>query len=262
MKAVNSADAAKKPKYFHSEAVHNLAAPKAIVPEMMRLINPRTIVDVGCGIGTFLHCFKQEGAERVLGIDGSWVDHALLAKYLEPQEFIEHDLESTIKLDQRFDLVVSLEVAEHISPASADLFVKNLVDAGDVIMFSAAIPWQGGQNHINEQWIGYWEGKFRTHGFVMHDVLRPLLWTKDDVFWWYRQNIVLFTKSDFKFREKVSYNELKDIVHRDHYLEKARQMVAFFDGELGPVSYAKLLAKSILGKEKWKQIKKFLHRGE
>src|SRR5687768_14165313 len=154
-----------KNKYTHSEEVHNLSAPQEIVPQLVKLFNPKSVVDIGCGLGTFLHCFKLEGVKDVLGIDGPWVNKELLKKYLNENEFLERDLEKEILLEKKYDLVLSLEVAEHLAPESADIFIQSLISSGRIIIFSAAIPRQGGQNHVNEQWLPFWEDKFMRYGY-------------------------------------------------------------------------------------------------
>lgn len=86
-------------RYIHEEEIHNLKDPDLIVPEIIRLLNPKSVVDIGCGIGTFLHVFKRLGVKDVLGIDGPWVDKDLLYKYIDPSEFKEFNLEEKIQLD-------------------------------------------------------------------------------------------------------------------------------------------------------------------
>ena len=116
-------------KYLHTESVHNLTAPQEIVPVIMNLLKPDSVIDIGCGVGTFLYCFKKEGVKEVLGVDGSWVNKELLSKYLTADEFVEMDLEKEFRLQKQYDLVLSLEVAEHISENSADIFIKNLISS-------------------------------------------------------------------------------------------------------------------------------------
>jgi hypothetical protein len=70
--------------------------------------------------------------------------------------------------------------------------VESLTRHGDTILFSAAIPGQGGTHHINEQFPEYWAAVFRQKGFSVVDVLRPAIWTNNRVNWWYRQNLLLF----------------------------------------------------------------------
>src|SRR5690606_16087480 len=136
----------------HLEEKHNLIAPSIIAPYVFKEVRPKSVVDVGCGLGTFLRAFKDLGVKDVYGLDGPWVRRDLLYKYIEEGEFEEADLEKPIEVTRRFDLAISLEVAEHLSEARADGFVADLGKLSDNILFSAAIPGQGGDHHINEQW--------------------------------------------------------------------------------------------------------------
>ncbi|MBK7870830.1 MAG: class I SAM-dependent methyltransferase [Saprospiraceae bacterium] len=163
--------------YNHTNILHNLKDPNEIVPILYKVLNPQKVIDVGCGLGTFIRCFKECGAEKIIGIDGGWVDKSLLFQNISEPEFIEVDLERPFNIPEKFDLAISLEVAEHLSPNCADIFIKNLTQLSNVIVFSAAIPGQGGQNHVNEQWPDYWIKKFNTHGYIVHDVLRPIFGT-------------------------------------------------------------------------------------
>ncbi len=221
-----------KKRYIHQESVHNLDSAEQIVPLLIKLFAPKSVVDFGCGLGTFLNCFKSAGVNTVLGIDGPWVNKNLLYKFLKPDEFKEWDLENKVELNQNFDLVISLEVAEHLSEDSADTFIETLIDAGTLIVFGAAIPFQEGQNHLNEQWIDYWEKKFNKHNYVMHDILRPIFWDNKKIFWWYKQNMALFSHKDFKLTDQQN-NLIKNIVHPECYINKCLTLEAIKNGEAG-----------------------------
>jgi SAM-dependent methyltransferase len=181
----------KKVKYIHTEKAHNMKAPSIIVPLLLEHIHPGSVVDVGCGLGTWLRAFKEHGVLDVLGLDGKWYNPNLLFKYINQSEFRCVDLEQPFVLTKRYDLVVCLEVAEHISPQHADNFVQSLVNAGNTILFSAAIPRQGGFNHVNEQWPAYWASKFEKHGYHFYDVIRPQIWDNAEVDIHYKQNLFL-----------------------------------------------------------------------
>lgn len=240
-------------KYKHEEHMHNLESPKQIVPEIIKLLEPKSVVDVGCGIGTFLHVFKEHQVGEVLGLDGSWVDKELLNKHISEKQFKECNLEEEITLNKKYDLAISLEVAEHLSEKSAKTFVKNLVNASDKVLFSAAIPLQGGQNHINEQWLSYWEALFAEHNYILHDVIRPILWNNEKVFCWYKQNMVLFGPKEIDFKVEVEYCPIRDIVHPELFTMKAE-----FADQINNPSFgtgAKVFAKSIIGPSNLKKIR-------
>lgn len=166
---------------------------KEIVPLVLELIQPKSVVDVGCGLGSWLSVFKDHGIECV-GIDGDYVNMDQLE--ISPEEFQPCALDTPLKLDRRFDLVVSLEVAEHLRAESATTFITSLTDLGPVVLFSAAIPLQGGTNHVNEQWPGYWAALFQERGYLAIDCLRRKIWNNENVEPWYAQNILLFVRHD------------------------------------------------------------------
>lgn len=159
----------------------------AALPE--RLVRNR-VGDIGCGTGTFL---VASGASYQFGIEGDWVKPDMLD---DPRIVFE-----SRDLEQRFagpgvDIVLSLEVAEHLSPARAESFVADLVAMAPAVLFSAAIPGQGGVGHLNEQWQSYWAEHFAAHGYKAYDVLRDKIWTDEAVPAWYRQNAILFLNDE------------------------------------------------------------------
>jgi len=180
--------------YVHTESIHNLSAPRVIVPLVMQMVRPVSVLDVGCGTATWLKVFEENAVHDVMGVDGGHLDRSLLK--ISADRFLEKDLRQHFSLGRKFDLVLSLEVAEHLDERSADAHVQTLIDHGDTILFSAAIPGQGGQNHVNEQWPEYWQDKFGRHGYHFHDAIRPQIWNNPQVDWWYRQNIFLVTKKN------------------------------------------------------------------
>lgn len=177
--------------YYRSPALDpELCSPRIIVPIVISLVRPKSVVDVGCGVGYWLSEFRRLGVERVLGLDGPHIapDWLVIPKPL----FRSVDLSKNLRIEEQFDLAVCLEVAEHLPGASAAILVESLVRLAPVVLFSCAIPMQGGTQHINEQWPEYWRALFREHGYQMLDLIRPAVWKNPDVKFWYRQNTFLF----------------------------------------------------------------------
>jgi SAM-dependent methyltransferase len=177
----------------HEETV---GAAKAILEAVGSCISFRSAVDIGCGTGTWLSVAKGLGATRVLGLDGPHVPSQYLA--IDKTEFYATDLTKPPANLGIFDLAICLEVAEHLPPSFADELISLLASLSDTIVFSAAIPGQGGNGHINEQWQEVWTLGFQERGYHCYDFLRPLIWNRTDVPQWYCQNIFLFSKrADF-----------------------------------------------------------------
>jgi len=195
---------------------------REVVPVLVDLFRPSSVVDVGCGTGSWLAVFQALGVD-VTGYEGPWIGSADLdvAKHL----IIEHDVTTGIPSQRTFDLVLSLETAEHLPKSAATGFVKSLVDLGPVIVFSAAVPRQGGTDHRNEEWPSGWVELFRHHDYVAIDCLRPMFWANDAVSWWYAQNMLLFVRRDrLPLYEHLAHNAASPIgtalplIHPRNYL--------------------------------------------
>jgi SAM-dependent methyltransferase len=233
--------------------VHNFEAARHIVPLIMQWMHPRSVLDVGCGLGTWLKVFEEHGVTEYLGLDGNHVDRQLLK--IPSSRFQVQDLEANWKLERIFDLVISLEVAEHLKKASAERFVDMLIAHGDVILFSAAIPGQGGQRHINEQWLSFWVDLFGKKQFIMFDAIRPRVWNNVQVDVWYKQNMVIFCKKDHLLEERLRGLPpgYVDLVHPElftFYHRRADRATLYENGRLGIRIALRALIRSIIAKFK------------
>ena len=163
---------------------------KVVLPLVRSAVRAETVLDVGAGQGAWAAEWLAQGATQVMAVDGHYAGAAQL---LVPEScFVAHDLSTPLELGRRFDLVQSLEVAEHIPQEHAECFVDTLVGHGDVVLFSAAVPHQGGEHHVNEQPPEYWRGKFVARGYAPFDWLRPQLRQRAEVAPWYRFNTVFY----------------------------------------------------------------------
>ena len=180
-------------KYYNPKFYRDLASAqesaREILPLVLDAVKPASVIDIGCGTGNWLAIAHELGVPEILGIDRSWAKSQLA---IPPEKFIEHDLSTPLKLDRRFDLALSLEVAEHLPASAARVFVQSLCNAADVVVFSAAIPGQGGRRHVNEQWPAYWAELFQDARYDCYDFLRPRIWNNPRVTWHYAQNSLLF----------------------------------------------------------------------
>jgi SAM-dependent methyltransferase len=161
-----------------------------VLPLLRRAVAVRSVLDVGCGAGAWLSEHSKLGASDLQGVDGDYVDRSLLM--FKESAFKPTDITQTFNFDRSYDLVQCLEVAEHVTPSASNTLVDNLVRHGNHVMFSAAVPGQGGEDHINEQTYGYWRDLFAARGYRLFDFLRPLLVNNEAVEPWYRYNILLF----------------------------------------------------------------------
>lgn len=210
-------------EFYRTRQAQTWKAASRIVPKVCEMIQPTSVVDVGCGTGEFLAMFQEHGVDDILGIDGAYVQRNLL---VIPQEsFRPFDLHQPIMLDRTYDLVVCLEVAEHLSPRSAGDFIASLTRMGSIVLFSAAIPYQGGNGHLNEQWPEYWADLFKQCGFVPVDAFRRRIWHDREIPYWYRQNMLFFCTEEFLAGNeklvqayKATNSDALSMVHPEPYL--------------------------------------------
>lgn len=191
--------------FYSGQKEGSLRSARTVVPLLFDIIpSPKSVVDIGCGLGTWLFVIKEQGIENILGIDGDWIDRDQL---LIPNErFRSIDLTKPFELIEKFDLAISLEVAEHLPSYCADFFVASLCKLAPIVLFSSALPCQGGANHLNEQWPDYWQELFSKQNFIAFDPLRRLIWYDESVEWWYQQNMFLFVRKDHVDSNPVFHN--------------------------------------------------------
>jgi|GEM_PF-527044 len=199
----------------------NLETQIASVDELLKAITtfvqPKSVIDVGCGIGLIANKFLEFGATEVYGIDGDYVDRSKLQ--LDEKYFISHDLTKPFVSERRYDLAMSFEVAEHLDKIYAVDFIKSLCSLSDIIAFSAAVPGQGGTHHVNEQPQSYWVDIFAKNGYSAIDCIRPIIWNTKNILHYYKQNTILFVKGAIEQRLNVKSPQLPifDIIHPDMF---------------------------------------------
>lgn len=170
------------PAFFagRSETVSRSAS--VIVPLVLHLLGPESVVDIGCGQGEWVEAFS-ENVPDVFGVDIAAPDG---------DQFLRADLTLPLHLGRKFDLAVCLETGEHLPEASADTLVQSIVRHGYDVLFSAAVPGQAGTGHINCQPHEYWHEKFAAHGMEMRDAVRPHIANDHRVSPWYRDNTFVY----------------------------------------------------------------------
>ena len=176
-------------KFYERNKRFQMALADKISHFVANKFKPKSIVDFGCGCGYFLKNLAElAGTTDFVGLNFP------VPRAITEIDVTEVDLSESIYLGKRFDLVVSLEVAEHVAESSADMFIENLTAHGDTILFSAATPGQGGEGHENEQPHEYWHKKFEFHGYEPRDIIRPIIRGDKSVPFWYRENIFVYKR--------------------------------------------------------------------
>lgn len=205
----------------------SIVSAERLLPFLLNNLRITSVLDVGCGQGAWLSVWTKLGVEDIVGIDGDYVEPE---KLLIPEpSFKPFDLTGQFNLARQFDLVQCLEVAEHLPDSSASTLVASLCKHSDLVLFSAAPPGQGGDNHVNEQPYDYWRNLFSQHGYSAFDFVRPLVVDEFTIEPWYRFNMFLYASEKCLKNLPKQVNEtivpcderLKDISPRSYQIRKA-----------------------------------------
>ena len=203
--------------YDSSKNLHTIEGPHAALKWIFPGAKPKSILDVGCGIGTWLRASLDLGIAEAIGVDGSAIKEG---HFLVPRTYLkQRDLTQLLDMGRRFDAVLCLEVAEHLEKHFGPTLLDSLVRHADVIVFSAACPGQPGQHHVNCQWPSYWQKLFNERGYVCSDDVRWRMWTDDSIEPWYRQNMMIASRDPYSAGKEET---IASVIHPS--------MMSFFNG--------------------------------
>lgn len=210
-------------KFYDSQKSLSLSSAEVVVPLVCSMLRPSSVVDFGCGVGTWLKVFIEQGVEDAQGLELSDLsdDH-----YLIPREKVLTGVNfgsKSLEISGTTDLAVCLEVGEHIDAKYSSILVENLTKTSDLVLFSAAIPGQTGVQHVNEQPLSYWRDLFAERGYQEIDCIRPHIQNTSGVAWWYRQNIVIFASMTSIERS----TELRELANRYATPSKEQERIAY-----------------------------------
>jgi SAM-dependent methyltransferase len=207
-------------------SMESLAASSAreVMPFVIENTRASSVVDIGCGTGDWLAVCVELGISDILGVDF----HDGKALNIPFDRYVSHDLTQPLRLPRTFDLAISLEVAEHLPRETAKPFVETLTSLASFVLFSAAIPMQGGTNHLNEQWPEYWAQLFTEAGHAPVDCIRRAFWKNDRVTGYYAQNTVLYVRQDLLSQSRDLLDlpsfDLLPIVHHGMYSDAVTEL--------------------------------------
>ena len=205
-------------KFYAGQVDGSAHSAAVVVPLVLSLLPVKSVVDVGCGVGPWAAEFLANGVREVWGIDGDYVNRSQLR--IPPDRFVARDLTKPLQFNRTFDLAICLEVAEHLPESRAGSFVSDLTSLSPCVLFSAAIPGQGGTHHINLQYLPYWIDLFQRRGYKGIDPIRPRILGDPSVEWFYQQNTVMFVAEGHPLLAK-GFPQPQTFIHETLY-ESAR----------------------------------------
>jgi SAM-dependent methyltransferase len=132
-----------------------------IADRLVADIAPKTVLDAGCAIGLLVEALRQRGVDAT-GIDLSSyaigrVDEGLRA-YCRQGSIAD-------EFPQRYDLIVSIEVLEHMPAREAEAAIANFCRHTDDVVFSSSPLDYKEPTHVNVHPPEYWASEFARHGF-------------------------------------------------------------------------------------------------
>ncbi len=215
-------------KFYSSINAGSLRSAEECIAELSKQVSFNSVVDVGAGSGAWSSVLSNF-SDGVVSIDGEYAasNFSSLIETRDNVSFYPRNLnqKNSLEFDREFDLAISLEVAEHLDSERAESFVSELTKLAPIVVFSAALPYQGGTGHVNENWLEYWIDLFEQRGFYCYDYLRKKLWHNVDVEWWYKQNMLLFSNEAGLERigeamkmAEVKSGDIVSVIHPEMYL--------------------------------------------
>lgn len=188
---------------FKNSILRTYNAAQKIAPIISESIGiPKSIVDLGGGAGAFLKAFKELGTKEVVCIDHPSIKTEDLL--INQDEFIPCNLNKQLPSPIKSELAISTEFAEHVSQARSKSIVDFLTNCSDIILFSSAIPGQGGIEHINEQRPSFWRNLFQARGYEQVDNIRQKIIFDRSIPFWFRQNLFLYVNQKLLEQGKLN----------------------------------------------------------
>ena len=145
--------------YERSDVWLNLFS--SFADRIQREINPGSALDAGCAMGFLVEKLRERDIEA-WGIDISQYAIGKVAPAV--QEFCWVG-SITEPFPRRYDLIVSIEVLEHLPSQDAEKAVSNLCAFSDDILFSSTPYDYKEASHFNVQPVEYWAELFAKEGF-------------------------------------------------------------------------------------------------
>ncbi len=192
--------------FYWDNRYGSVLSAKTVLSKILQCMPIHSIIDFGCGTGTWLWVAHNMGVAEITGIDGDYVPREML---MIPENcFYPADLSSPYDAGRIYDLAISMEVGEHLPESASDIFVSSICKSAEIVLFSAAHPGQGGDGHINEQKIEYWIEKFGRKKYKPVQIRNYFL-NEKKIEPWYKENLILFV---LESREMVVMKQLEGII--------------------------------------------------
>ncbi len=142
-----------KPEMYAAHLPEEIAFDESLLKFTLQVCQPKHALDIGCGLGYFVKYLRDKGVDA-WGIEG----YDLGSLFKAPGYQIKQDITQPFDLKEKYDLVMCLEVVEHIPREFEDIVFDNIVrHMGKYLLFSSAPRQQGteGMDEIILESINY-----------------------------------------------------------------------------------------------------------
>ena len=146
--------------YERSEVWLNLFS--SFAERIQRDINPASVLDAGCAMGFLVEKLRERGIEA-WGVDISEYAIGEVAPSVREYCWVGS---ITDPFPMKYDLIVSIEVLEHLPQEQAESAVANLCIFSDDVLFSSTPYDYKEASHFNVQPVEYWAELFAKEGFT------------------------------------------------------------------------------------------------
>jgi hypothetical protein len=237
--------------FYSSVGSRASIAASIVMGSVKQWYSPSSIVDYGAGPGVWsIEAAKVFPNASVLALDYE-------AATIFSEEFESKRPKNLITLELNFeeeksipvvnlDMAICVEVLEHLSEEAANRVFNSICSTAGIVIFSAAVPGQGGTGHINEKPKNYWVSRFVENDFLVFDTFAQNL-QHPQVPDYYRNNCFLAINSKFltsdrlnclKLLTSLSQNILND--HRSRLLVLRHTLTRMIPSEIVTLIVSKI----------------------
>lgn len=132
-----------------------------IAERLIADVAPKSVLDAGCATGMLVEALRERGVEAT-GIDLS--SFAIERVHESVRDYCHHGSIAD-ELPARYDLIVSIEVLEHMPVRAAEAAIANFCRHADDVLFSSSPLDYKEPTHVNVHPPEYWAAEFARHGF-------------------------------------------------------------------------------------------------